>query len=149
MRRYLVRMGIGFLVLVVLGCMGFMVPLDLAFALVFGWINYLMRVLPEVRANWWGVATAVACLVPLAVGSHFFLAWLYQVSDKSKSVDSRGWRWRWTGGLIALVVLMFVAGLAVGGVAHQAVWLISSPEPFTDWGGTRQAATRNPRTISS
>src|SRR6185312_4566543 len=88
---------LGFLALVLLGCLGFLLPLDLAFAVIFGWMFYLYRVVPEVRTNWWGLATAIACLVPLAVGSQVFLAWLYRQPEGSKAVVVRRWRWRWTG----------------------------------------------------
>ena len=37
MRRWLLRAGLGLLVLFLLACIGFLVPLDFAFALVFGW----------------------------------------------------------------------------------------------------------------
>ncbi len=63
MRRFLVSASLGFLVLFMLACIGIAVPLDLAVAVVFGWIIFLIRVLPKVRINGWGVATAFACLV--------------------------------------------------------------------------------------
>jgi prepilin-type processing-associated H-X9-DG protein len=141
MRRFLVRTSLGFLVLFMLACIGIAVPLDLAFAVVFGWIIFLIRVLPEVRINGWGVATAVACLVPLAVGTQWFLGWLCQGPAKGSTGDGLRWRLRWTGGSIAIVVLMFVAGLAAGGVAHQVVWLVGSPEPLTESEGGRASVS--------
>jgi prepilin-type processing-associated H-X9-DG protein len=131
MRRSAIRISVGLFAFFLLLCMGLLgLPLDVAIAIVFGWIFYLMRVLPEVHVNWWGVATAIASLVPLALGSQLFLAWFCRVTAEAKGIESRRWRWRWTGGLVAMVVLMFVAGLAAGGIAHQVGWLISSPEPW-------------------
>ena len=49
MRRFLVVAILGSFVLFLLACIGIAVPLDLAFAIVFGWIVFLVRVLPEVR----------------------------------------------------------------------------------------------------
>ncbi len=143
MRPWFVRAVLGFLVLFLMVCIGFLAPIDFAVALLFGWVVYLYRVLPEVRTNWWGLATAIACLVPLAIGTHLFLAWFSRQPDDAKAVLERRWRWRWTGWLIAGVVLMFVAGLAAGGVAHQIGWLINAPEPLVNAdGGGRSAARR-------
>src|SRR5262249_49375232 len=50
----------------------------------------------------------------------------------AKEPADRRWRWRWTGWLVGGVVLMFVAGLAAAGVAHQVGWLITSPEPIVE-----------------
>ena len=127
MRPSFVRGVLGFLVLVLLAFLGIGVPLDLAIAIVFGWIIYLNGVFPKIRVNWDGVATGVVCLVLIAIGSHLFLGWLYAQEREVKDSIDRRWPWRWTGWLVATVVLMFVAGLAAGGVAHQIGWLIRSP----------------------
>jgi prepilin-type processing-associated H-X9-DG protein len=149
MRRFLVSAGLGFLVLVVLGCIGLAWPLDLTIAVVFGWIAFVIRVFPEIRVNWWGVATAVACLVPLAVGSHAFLTWFHGQADGAKEGIDRRWRWRWTGWLVSGIVLIFVAGLAAGGVAHQVGWLINSPEPLVEGGGGARSAARRAQSTNN
>ncbi|MDY3556486.1 DUF1559 domain-containing protein [Gemmata sp. JC717] len=45
-----------------------------------------------------------------------------------------GGAWPWTRSLkcVALVVLIFVAGIAMVGVTHQTAWLVRSPEPLVD-----------------
>ena len=60
-----------------LSCGGFLVPLEFAFHLAFGWVLFLMRVVPQVRVGWAGVATGITLLVLLAGGTHLFLGWLY------------------------------------------------------------------------
>jgi hypothetical protein len=42
------------------------------------------------------------------------------------------WKWRWTVAILTVVLLMFVAGTSLVGLAHQAVWLATSPEPMYD-----------------
>ena len=89
--------------------------------------------MPQVRVGWAGVATGIALLVLLAAGAHLFLGWLAdQVRDPSRSEDpgERPWKPRWTAALVSLVVLMFVAGLATAGIAHQVGWLLTSGEPL-------------------
>jgi hypothetical protein len=109
-------------ILILLGCMGLIAPLDILVNLLFGWAVYLYRVVPQVTVSWPGVFTAVVCLVGLAVGLHLFLRWL----------GSRvgPWRRRWTAAVLGVVVLMFVAGISAAGVAHQTGWLLTSPEPL-------------------
>lgn len=142
MRRSFVQVGLGFFVPVLIAFLGNGVPLDLAIAIVFGWFIYLMGVFPKIRVNWDGVATGVVCLVLIAIGSHLFLGWLYAQAREVKDSIDRRWPWRWTGWLVATVVLMFVAGLAAGGAAHQVGWLILSPGSLVSGWGSSMAAQR-------
>ena len=126
------------IVVILVGCMGFLWPIDFAFNLAFGWAVFLARVVPRVRVGWAGVATGITLLVLLAAGTHLFLGWLAdQVRDPSRSEDpgDRPWKPRWTAALVSLVVLMFVAGLATAGIAHQVGWLLTSGEPLVASGG--------------
>jgi hypothetical protein len=113
------------LVVVVLGCLGAVWIPDLVGNLVVGWAFYLYRVVPQVRVSWPGVLTGGACLVLLAFGLHRFLRWLH-----GQRPAARPWPARWTGTVLALVVLMFAAGIAGVGIAHQTAWLVTSPEPI-------------------
>lgn len=133
-------------VVVLLSCMGFVAPIDFAVAVAFGWIWYLVRTLPQVQPASAGVVTAAACLVLFVVGSQFFLGWLYSEirnrNGTSGSPHSR-WKWRWTLGLAAVIVVMFVAGMATVGVTHQLGWLLTSREPWlASDSGVRDAARR-------
>jgi hypothetical protein len=131
-------------VLVCLGCLGFMAPLMAACELVLGWVFFLGRTLPRLTVNWAGVATAAVCLVAGGVGLHFFARWLYQAKAGQEETEAvaRRWRPRWTVAVVAVVVLMFVAGTAAVGLTHQTVWLFTSPEPLTGRGSLREAAAR-------
>jgi prepilin-type processing-associated H-X9-DG protein len=138
MRRSFALAILAFGVLLLLTCGGFFAPIDFALNLAFGWVIFLNRVLPQVRVGWAGVATGIALLVLLAAGTHLFFSWLsVQVGGPARSENScdRRWKPRWTAALVSLVVLMFVAGLATAGIAHQVGWLLTSGEPLMASGG--------------
>jgi prepilin-type processing-associated H-X9-DG protein len=137
------KIAYGFLFLIaayLLGCAGFAVPIDLAFAIAVGWVFYLARVVPEIRIGWGGVLMAVVCLVGFSAGSHAFFGWLYSQVRATPPEGARRWSPRWTAALVSVVVLMFVAGMATAGVAHQMAWLFTADEPFA--GTSRGAAMR-------
>jgi prepilin-type processing-associated H-X9-DG protein len=123
-----------------LACAGLAVPIDFIIALVFGWVFYLRRVLPQVAIVPDALIAAALCLALFLAGSHAFLGWLYgQVNAGAKPDDpmTRRWRHRWTLALGALIVLMFIAGLSAAGIVHQVGWLLTSEEPLVDHGSRR------------
>jgi prepilin-type processing-associated H-X9-DG protein len=53
------------------------------------------------------------------------------------------WRVQWTIAGAVAVMLMFSAGIAATGIAHQTGWLVRSPQPLTKYGGrSREVANR-------
>jgi Protein of unknown function (DUF1559) len=128
--RYLgILLGVG-LLSVCCACLGAKWPLESLFYLAAGWALYLYRVVPEMSVSWSGIATAIVCLVLLAVGLHRFLRWLYTARPSVAGTPAREWPRRWTATILGVVVLMFVAGIAAVGVTHQTAWLMTSPEPI-------------------
>jgi Protein of unknown function (DUF1559) len=126
--RYVLLVAIGLAILGLVTPVG--IPgLDLLVFLVLGWIFYLARVLPEVTVAWGGVTTAITCLVFFLIGSHLFLRWLYRELASGGPLPGV-WRIRWTLAAGSSVVLMFVAGMAAAGVAHQVGWLVQLKEPM-------------------
>ena len=117
-------------------------PLEFAFWMAAGWAFYLARVVPRVTVSWPGVATALGCLALFSAGSHAFASWLYR---ETRGPGAGPWRVRWTGTLVASVVLMFAAGLAATGVVHQSGWLLTSREPLVSSGSAaaRRAQSTN------
>ena len=122
---------------------------DLFHYLTAGWAMFLWRVIPETSLSRDGVLTAAFCLVGLSAGLHYFLGWLYREmycqpgkpedagdvgSPARGSADQtlRRWPVRWTGMLLGLLVLMFIAGLSAVGITHQTTWLVRSPESLVD-----------------
>jgi hypothetical protein len=128
-----IRIGIGAIAAVLLvggACLASGAPLEFALALVFGWTSYLGRVVPRVAIHWPGVATVALCLALFAAGFHLFVRWL--ASELRRPEGGGRWRARWTAAVAGVFVLMFVAGLATVGIAHQAGWLLSSERPWTE-----------------
>lgn len=150
-------------------CAGFTLPLELVFYVFCGWILFLWRVLPNVTVNWTDAGVAVVALSLFVFGTHWFLRWLYaalpRVADVAKPADSTGspttglsdepmiarsWSARWTASVVALVLMMFVAGIAMVGITHQLTWLAKSREPivgFHDTASRRIQSTNNLKQI--
>jgi prepilin-type processing-associated H-X9-DG protein len=120
-------------------------PLALLLSLVFGWIWYLVRVLPEITPDVGGILTGVICVVGLTAGLHYFLRWLHGQIRRTGSASAPAgppWRWRQTGVIVGVVIVMFTAGIAAVGVTHQVVWLIRSEKPFLEFTGLHFAVAR-------
>jgi prepilin-type processing-associated H-X9-DG protein len=92
--------------------------------LIFGWIGYLARVIPQVQSNWMAVFTGALCLVGVISLGHMLGRWLL------REMTGRSWKMTWTVAITAIIVLMFVAGIGAVGVAHQSVWLARSERPM-------------------
>ena len=135
MRRFAVGLvALEFGLLILLG-MDYPVPWQSVNTLLFGWTGFLLRVVPNVRIGWDGVETALVCLIGLAIGTHFFLRGFYdqlRTAIETPSPNRRRWSPRWTASLVALVVLMFVAGITATGMVHQVGWLVTSKRPLLD-----------------
>ncbi|AGC46815.1 hypothetical protein MYSTI_05538 [Myxococcus stipitatus DSM 14675] len=100
------------------------------FLLVFGWISFLQRVLPEVTFSGRAIAEALGVTGVLAVGAHVFLRRLW----RQRRADSPGpseWPARWSVMLVAAMVLLFTATMASVGVAHHVGWMMSGRVPLT------------------
>jgi hypothetical protein len=101
------------------------------FYLLFGWIFFLVRVLPQIRVDWYGVLTAAVCLLGLFIGLHIFLGWLISSLPRaSPEAPPRRWSQRSTAALLGLVVALFTAGIGAVGVTHQTSWFVNSPDPI-------------------
>ena len=112
--------------------------------LVAGWITYLAQVGPRIAVSWEGVGLLAVCLALATAVGHGFCRWLWQGTGHEGP-----WRPRWTISGLAVIVLMFAAGMAVTGVAHQAGWLIRSPESLTRGEGSERNASSSLKTIAS
>jgi hypothetical protein len=111
---------------------------ELPLALAFGWVQFLWHVVPTLSPDPWTVGTALACLVGVIFGAHLFLRWLHLAT--AAQPDTPRWPLGRTLRLVAMVVVMFVAGIAVVGVIHQTSWLARSPEPLIS--GHRRVSER-------
>jgi len=142
----------GAVVLLALACLGVEVPLHGAFLFAFGWVSFLSRVVPQIKADASSAATGAIALLLLVVGLHWFLCWLsaaivagHTVNATAATGDSTTasplWRLRWTASIVAIVLMMFVAGVSMVGMIHEVAWLASSPVVIFS-SGARDAARR-------
>jgi hypothetical protein len=107
-----------------------------AFAILFGWIPFLLRVLPEVKPDGPSVLLGAAALLLFGVGVHCLgRSW----RGAPNSVGGR-WRVRWTVAVVLSVMILFTAGISVIGMTHQVAWLATSEKPIVGEGLNRSLA---------
>jgi len=93
-------------------------------AVALGWWSFLNRTLPGISWNWDIVGMSALCVLLVLMLAHVFLRWITK-SISSARGRSWQWPWRWTWCSLIGVALLFLVGMCVGGVAHQAGWLSS------------------------
>jgi hypothetical protein len=93
-------------------------------AVALGWWRFLNRTLPSISWNWDIVGMSVLCALLVLMLAHAFLRW---ITKSISSARGRSWQWPWTWTWCGLtgIALLFLVGMCVGGVAHQAGWLSS------------------------
>ena len=128
MRKFVIGC-LTYLILVVFSC-SFEIPR----AILLGWIFFLYRTLPRMTADWPSVFVGCLALVLFTAGVHWVgWAWRRNVAYAPR------WKFRWSLATVAVVFLLFAAGISLVGIVHQAGWLLSSPEPYyvqtVRWGG--------------
>lgn len=106
--------------------------------LVWGWILFLIDVLPRIRPDWASVLLAIVATVLFAAGIH----WWGRSAGRAQVSQSR-WSFRSTICLVSVLFLLFIAGISMVGVTHQAIWLSTSKEPrFQETLGNYRGSTR-------
>lgn len=101
--------------------------------LLFGWYYFLQRVLPAVRVNIPSIVTGAVALALFILGGHLGARWLWRETHAELDRDAKHWKWEWTLSIVAVVVLMFVCGIATIGVVHQTGWILASDESRWDY----------------
>lgn len=142
-----------FIIAILFCALGFSGPLEVAFHVCFGWIAFLVRVLPQIRWDLWSIGTALAALVAAVAIAHPLLRSSLATNDgdsgeilftdEAPRPPPRVWRFRSTLAAFAGLLCLFVAGISMVGVTHQAAWLATSPEPLLtsgrDWARRSEA----------
>jgi hypothetical protein len=96
-------------------------------AIVFGWIPFLMRVLPRATVDWPSVVLACVCFVLFAAGLHGLgRAWQRRYQAGQPPERSRRWKLRWSLAGVVIVTLLFAAGISVVGIVHLGGWLLTA-----------------------
>jgi len=96
------------------------------FVVVFGWVSFLIRTLPQVEVSWRDVLYVGLCSTIALAGIHSFCGWFYRHWKGADAV----WPRRLSFIFFAAIWLVFAGIVAVTGVMHQTGWLISSKEPW-------------------
>ncbi|MBC8352442.1 MAG: hypothetical protein H8E66_10670 [Planctomycetes bacterium] len=109
-----------------------MTGLGMLVGLLFGWFAFVLRVFPQVTIRWDGITIfCVAFLISLCC-ARSFLNWLSSESLKSDLSSAPRWSWVATGTLLAMILLVFVVGISLIGITHQAIWLGTSPDLWSE-----------------
>ncbi|MCA9071447.1 MAG: DUF1559 domain-containing protein, partial [Planctomycetaceae bacterium] len=85
----------------------------------------------------------------LSWGLHRFCRSLYAGLRSPESDDSvnPAWPKRWTACILGLVLMMFIAGIALVGMTHQIAWLATSEEPLLESTGRSRSPYRIARDV--
>ena len=102
-------------------------PLVLVFYTAFGWLAYLIRVVPDIQVPPGSIAVAVGCLALILLLGHTTGRWLW---NAIKPDAAPAWRWKFTLCGVVGLVLLFACGMAATGAAHQIGWLMQDPGPM-------------------
>ena len=115
-----------------------LVLLELPFHLVFGWVPYLGRVIPQMQIN---VELLLCSLGALVLGM------MGMQSLMSRLTSGRRWPWRFTWMWCAILIVMFCTSIAAVGIVHQTGWLFRLPLWFDMSMGQQMKALNNAKQV--
>jgi len=101
---------------------------------VLGWLFHAVKALPSLLGNWRPLVVPLGCLVLATWLIHRFIRWSQVAKGNPPS-----WRVRHTVSAVSLLLLGCGAAIALSGVVHQSVWLMS--DPWTENRGKRMEQT--------
>jgi hypothetical protein len=127
-KTILKRLSLALIVLMLVG-MTFPELLLIPWALGFGWIGSLVRLVPHLSPSLGALSMALIGLLVLIVGTHWFCAWLHQRLQSADGANGSGWPWKWTLALHGGLWLVFFAVMGIVGIVHQVAWMAASGEP--------------------
>lgn len=104
----------------------FTIPFDLTF----GWIPFTWTKFSQLQLNVVLFLVFLLCLGLFTAGMHASCRWLYAARSEPRNGAPLFWPLKWTFGITGLVLVLFGAGIACIGVAHQSAWLASFKEPW-------------------
>ena len=110
--------------------------------LIGGWVFFLVRTIPQVQLNWGEIAVAASALAVFTYMMHHGLRWWAQGSRENEQSSGSNWPVRYSLTVVALIVLMFVAGTSMIGLAHQMSWLAAIDDKILQ-SDFKEAARRN------
>lgn len=119
---------------ITLAAVGYFATAEAVAALLFGWLSFFARVIPQVRVYWPSVILGLTAFVMFTVGLHWFLTQLLSLSTATSNSElaPHRWRFRWTAAAVSMVIVAFAAGISLVGVVHQVGWLANSQSPLLE-----------------
>lgn len=94
--------------------------------MIFGWLAFLWRTLPQISINWTLMALLLAGTGMTLLGLHSFCRWFV----RHQKVDEKKWPVPATGRLLGILLLSLVSVMALTGFTHQIAWLGSSDDKW-------------------
>jgi hypothetical protein len=110
-----------------------------AFALLVGWIAFLIRVVPQVTPDGPTTIVGLAAILVFAIGVH----WAGRSWRGRSGETGRRWTIRATASVVLGVVVLFAAGIALVGIVHQAGWLAADDAPLQGEGLAKRGDSRS------
>ena len=119
------------LILVIL-FMGVIAPsvLEAPLLFLFGWIGFLMRVVPEITLDWDMLGLAAICFTVILFLSHALIRASIRTRNQNISTRNASWKLQSTLALNLLVWLSFFIATAVAGLFQEIRWIVQNDEPF-------------------
>src|SRR5688500_9464784 len=89
-------------IVVLLVCVGFTLPFEFLFYILFGWALFLWRVLPQITIDWGSAALGGMALALFAGGLHGLLRSFYRASQAAREsiAADRTWKPRWAAAVV-------------------------------------------------
>jgi len=97
--------------------------------LAFGWVEFLRRTLSAMSWNWDLVGMGVLASAGILLLAQGLLGGLFDKVAMNRNLRYR-WSWRWTCTGFVGMLLLFLVGMAAGGIAHQVGWLMATNQPM-------------------
>ncbi|CAN5477529.1 hypothetical protein BH11PLA2_BH11PLA2_17180 [soil metagenome] len=114
------KYGMGLLLAMIAVAAVVLLTVDGALMIVYGWVPFLARVIPQVTVD----------LPSAIVGVTAFTLFLAGVHLTGRRIRPQTWKLRWTVAAVLGVVILFASGISFVGMIHQVAWLSTSEEPI-------------------
>ena len=108
--------------------------------LLFGWIIYPFKIVPQISAEPVALAVGGGALVLLLVFVHGLARFFWRGAQQSD--DAARWRFRWTLRGVFLALFAVGAGIGLLALVHEVNWLLHPEKPLHYPGGSSMAARR-------
>ena len=136
-----IEIGVGLLCFVILSlmmiCSGMVFPIQIMIYLSLGWFSFLKRILPQVTASTAGLVTSLVLVVLLAgIIQMLGRAAMRYFNRQSSASTVPRWQFRWTLIMVVFLILSFVGGFAVVGIARQTSWIVTTEQAQIRWSGS-------------